>query len=152
MTKAKLDSSSNWDKAAERLWLRYEFWRPSDFAENHGISVRSVRHYLELGMPSHGTPHKGSGGLRLAKSAVAWLHAYRYSTANGARRFSGMSQDFLEYQSSLVADESMAYAKLYGGPWPRDADAELDEYLSPRDAARERKSWKTGFRELRKPS
>ena len=44
----------------------------------------------------------------------------------------------------------MAYAKLYGGPWPQDADAELDEYLSARDAARERQSWKSGFEEIRR--
>ena len=151
MARPKLDSD-NWDKSAVRLWLVYQFWTPANFAANNNISVRHLRHLLTLGCPFFGRAHKGAGGIRLAKSAATWLQAYRYCTADGARRFTGMSADFLENQESAVADESMAYAKLYGGPWPREADAELDEYLSKREAARERRSWRTGFRELKKPS
>ena len=90
MAKTKLDSA-NWDKAGTRLWLTYEFWTPATFAANHNIAERTVRHYLTLGMPSHGRPHKGSGGIRLAKSAVTWLRAYRLVTAHGSFRFGGMS-------------------------------------------------------------
>ncbi len=140
--------SDNWDRAGTRIWLTYEFWTPAVFAENHGIAERTVRHYLTLGMPSHGRPHKGRGGIRLAKSAVAWLQAYRYATGNGSVRFGGLSADFLEYQASLVSDESMAFSKLYRTAWPQEDDAELDEYLSKTEAARERRSWRTGFREI----
>ncbi len=142
--------SDNWDKSGSRLWLVYEFWRPADFARNHDISERSVRHYLQMGMPSHGVAHKGSGGIRLAKSAVEWLRGYRYSTGNGSVRFGELSADFLEYLASLVSDESMAYSKLYRTAWPEEDDRELDVYLSPREAARERKSWKSGFKEIKR--
>jgi len=145
MAKPQVDSS-NWDKAGTRLWLTYEFWRPADFALNHGIAERTVRHMLTLGMPYHGQPHEGRGGIRLAKSAITWLQTYRLLTGDGAFRFPGMHAEFLDDLSIVVADERMAYWKLYGGAQPHDA--ELDEYLASREAASERRSWRTGFREI----
>jgi hypothetical protein len=151
MAKRELDPS-NWDKAGTRLWLSYHFWRPVDFAINHGIAERTVRHYLTLGIPSHGVAHKGSGGIRLAKSAATWLMTYRALTVNGAFRFSGMPAEFLDDLSLAVADEALAFWKLYGGPRPTDADADLMKYLSPSDAAREKRSWQTGFKEITRRS
>lgn len=147
MAKTKLDSV-NWDKAGTRLWLVYQFWKPADFAANHGIAERTVRHLMSLGMPFHGKPHRGLGGVRLGRSAASWARCYRILTANGALRFSGMHPDFLDELQAHVDDEKFAFAKLYGGAWPAAVDAELDEYLTASEAKRERQSWKTGFREV----
>ena len=131
----------------------YQFWQPADFAANHGIAERTVRHLLDLGMPFHGRKHKGSesAGIRLAKSAITWLQAYRCLTVDGAFRFPGMSAEFLDDLAIPIADEALAYWKLYNPTGPRPSDADLDEYLASREAAAERRSWRNGFREVKRP-
>lgn len=149
MAKQQQLDSDNWDRCAVRLWLSYQFWKPADFAENHGISERTVRYLISRGMPAHGIPRKGSeNGLRLSASAATWLMTYRALTVNSTFRFSGMPGEFLDDLSLAVSDEAMAYHLLYGGPKPSDDD--LDKYLSPREAAKERRSWRVSFREVKR--
>ena len=151
MARPKLDSD-NWDKSAVRLWLVYQFWTPANFAANNNISVRHLRHLLTLGCPFFGRAHKGAGGIRLSKSAATWLLTYRALTVDGTFRFSGMPTEFLEDLALAVNDEALAYWKLYDPDGPRPDDSDLDEFLSKRAAAAERRSWKTSFRELKKPA
>ena len=141
---AQVELSSNYDRAARREWLAYEFWTPAAFGLNHDLSERTVRHLIALGMPAHGRPHKGTGGLRLCKSAGLWLEQYRRMTRLGNFRFQGMTADFLDDLECHVADERQAFARLYGEPIPRD------EYLEGPEGGPERRSWKTKFREVKR--
>ena len=132
---AQQELSSNYDKAGIREWLTFEFWSPADFASNNDLSERTVRHLCTVGMPFHGRPHKGKGGVRLGKSAIRWLLQYRRVTKH-SRRFGGINPTFQEDLDLEVADESQAFARLYGLPIPPD------KYLDGPEGSEERRSWK----------
>ncbi len=135
--------AGNWDRAGEREWLTYRFWTPAVFAANHEISIRQLRNHMQAnGMPFHGRPRRGvpGGGVRLSKAASEWLRFYRAVTGDGRFRFTRLYEDQLETIADQHAEDSQAYARLYGGDIP------YDEYIA--NHADERRSWKK-FKEIK---
>lgn len=138
--------SVNLDKVGVREWLTYRFYKPLGFAREFGLAERTVRHLMTLGLPFHGQPHKGTGGVRLSDSAKDWLDMYRRCTCDGRFRFwpSSMNEAFLDELHYRHLDEAHAFHRMYGGPEPDDP------WMKERGStqASERRSWKTKFKQV----
>ena len=135
--KAKSISTNQWtvtpDKAgALRDGKTFPFWTVEAFARIVGYSARQIRYFVgELGMPHHGSRHRGRTTLRLGESARRWLdEIYRPQAGRHGRyhRFNAMyaGAGTLDEVENDRLDEAQAYARLYGEPIPHDEYIEDD--------------------------